>query len=114
MGAGGWVKRVVVVGGGVGGWVVGLVVGLVGGWVVGLVGGWVVGLVGRTVGLVGIVVCLVDGLVCSELKMFPKAWSRLWPAGSCRKAGTNLRVVGTGVVVGRTLTLFVFSLSTSG
>ena len=103
-------KRVVVVGGGVGGWVGGLVVGLVGGWVVGLV----VGLVGRTVGLVGIVVCLVDGLVCSELKMFPKAWSRLWPAGSCRKAGTNLRVVGTGVVVGRTLTLFVFSLSTSG
>ena len=111
-------KRVVVVGGGVGGWVGGLVVGLVGGWVgglvVGLVGGWVVGLVGRTVGLVGIVVCLVDGLVCSELKMSPKAWSRLWPAGSCRKAGTNLRVVGTGVVVGRTLTLFVFSLSTSG
>ena len=87
-------KRVVVVGGG-------------------LVGR-VVGLVGRAVGLVGIVVCLVAGLVCSELKMFPKAWSRLWPAGSCRKAGTNLRVVGTGVVVGRTLTRFVFSLSTSG
>ena len=87
-------KRVVVVGGG-------------------LVGR-VVGLVGRAVGLVGIVVCLGAGLVCSELKMFPKAWSRLWPAGSCRKAGTNLRVVGTGVVVGCTLTLFVFSLSTSG
>jgi len=97
------VNCVVVVGGG-GGLV---------GWVVGLVA-WVVGLVGRTVGLVGMVVCLGAGLVCSELKMFPKAWSRLWPAGSCMKAGTNLRVVGTGVVVGRTLTLFVFSLSTSG
>ena len=94
-------RVVVVVGGGLVGWVVGLV-------------GRTVGLVGRTVGLVGIVVCLVAGLVCSELKMFPKAWSRLWPAGSCRKAGTNLRVVGTGVVVGRTLTLFGFSLSTSG
>ena len=78
----------------------------------GLVGGWVGGLVGWTV---GIVVCLGAGLVvCSELKMFPKAWSRLWPAGSCRKAGTNLRVVGTGVVVGLTLSRLVFSLSTSG
>jgi len=76
--------------------------------------GRVVGLVGRTVGLVGIVGCLGAGLVRSELKMFPKAWSRLWPAGSCWNAGTNLRVVGTGVVVGCTLTLFVIFLSTSG